>query len=233
MAKGRTFRPPPWTGEFGWEVMSWAPWCRAQSRAYARTEIVTFGASASLYADFADRVTDHGGAGRSLQYPKDFGMYYSNRPGFEHVRYGRPVTGLDLVCHVRGIGRKAVINWRRWGELAELLVRAGLRFGVVGTPVDGMLPGAVDLRGVPLAGQMNAIAGSRLAVGVTSGTMHLAAACGTDLVVWGDTKTRYRETLEQRYKETWNPHHVGVGWIDADDYDPSVDTVFDAIENLL
>jgi hypothetical protein len=41
---------PAWFGEFGWEVMSWAPWCRARARDYSGGYITSFGAARALYA---------------------------------------------------------------------------------------------------------------------------------------------------------------------------------------
>jgi hypothetical protein len=178
---------------------------------------------------------------RSLNYPKDFGRYRSNGPGFAHVRYGDPdrAEPFDVLIHARAITRKASINYRLWPELLTGL--AGLKVGIIGTAADffpsderrATSDAPHDLRRLPLDRLMDTLATAGCVVGCSSGTMHLAAACGADLVVWGDTKTRYRETLERRYKQTWNPHHVRVEWLAADDWQPDPARIAAAIERLL
>ena len=44
---------------------------------------------------------------------------------------------------------------------------------------------------------MDIIAGAKVVVGVSSGIMHLAMACGTPVVVWGDSRTYFGEILEK------------------------------------
>jgi hypothetical protein len=58
----------------------------------------------------------------------------------------------------------------------------------------------------------------------------MAAACGANLVVWGDDRTYFGETLEKRYKMTWNPFEVRVGWITASDWQPDPVVIIKKIE---
>jgi hypothetical protein len=213
--------------------MSWAPFCRARSRT-GRVGITSFAASLALYADFAWEFHDHGASGRSLVYRKDFGMYRSGGPGFEHFRYGDPdrAEPFDVLIHARGIGRKSAINYRHWDSISLMLLGGGIKAASIGTLQDLIVPGTRDLRGLPLERLMDLCLAADVTVGCSSGVMHLAAACGCGLVVWGDTKTRYRETLETRYKETWNPQHVDVAWLDADDWQPDPGRVIRAIEQI-
>ncbi|MCK9570159.1 hypothetical protein M0R72_14540 [Candidatus Pacearchaeota archaeon] len=226
---------PAWFGEFGWEVMSWSPWCRARARECGGAIITSFGASRALYEDFATRFRDHGGRDRSLEYPKDMRMYRSDGPGFEHRRFGNPDNAepFDVLIHARGIARKASINYRAWDLLCGLCALCGYKVASIGTRVDGHIPGTRDLRQIALDRLMDVMAAAGVCVGCSSGVMHLAAACGCDLVVWGDTKTRYGQTLERRYKETWNPQHVAVEWLDADDWQPAAARIMQAIEKRL
>ncbi len=229
---------PPWHGEFGWEVMSWAPWCRARARDHGGALITSFADSAALYADFATEFRSHGSMNRTLDYPKSYEMYRSDRGGFEHFRYGDPdrAQPFDILIHARGIRRKAAINYQHWPELAEVLRTQNYHIASIGTLADVHVPGTRDLRNLCLRRLMDllsaASAASGITVGCSSGTMHLAAACGCDLVVWGDTKTRYGETLERRYKQTWNPHHVRVAWLDADDWQPEPARILRALDQL-
>lgn len=235
MDRSRTiWQPAPWHGEFGWEVMSWAPFCRARAREHGGAIITSFADSAALYADFATEFRAHSTSGRSLDYPKSFEMYHSENPGFEHYRYGDPdrAEPFDLLIHARGIRRKAAINYRSWSSLRDLCALRGYKMASIGTLADAYIEGTRDLRGQPLPFLMDILAAADVCVGCSSGTMHLAAACGCDLVVWGDTKTRYGETLERRYQETWNPQHVDVAWLDADDWQPDPDRILRAIDQL-
>lgn len=231
--KSEIWPAPPWHGEFGWEVMSWSPFCRARSRT-ERVGITSFADSRALYADFTWEFHDHGESGRSLDYPKDFSMYRSDGPGFEHFQYGDPdrAEPFDVLIHARGIGRKSSINYRHWDTLSLMLL-GGLKAASIGTLQDRLVPGTRDLRGLPLEKLMDLCAAADVTIGCSSGTMHLAAACGCDLAVWGDTKTRYRETLETRYKKTWNPHHVAVTWLDADDWQPDPGRIICAVEQII
>lgn len=222
----------PFYGEFGWEVMSWAPYCRAASQGFQRVIITSFAGMRYLYDDFCTDFRDHGRIGRSLDYPKDFGFYHGLCA--EHRRYGRRgmAPHYDVLIHARGVARKRDINYRRWHDVVDGLLSAGKRIACIGTAVDAAVGGAVDLRGLPLISLCDLLASATVTVGCSSGTMHLAAACGCDLVVWGDTKLRYRETLKQRYETTWNPHSVAVEWLDADDWNPPPGQILAAIERM-
>ena len=220
----------PWHGEFGWEIMTWAPQCRLQAADAGCGAVVTsFAGMAPLYDDFA-AFQAHDKTGRSLKYFKRY------RGKGLHRRYGdagRATVQCDILIHARGIRRKSTINYQSWPPLVERLKARPVSVGWVGSEWDTALCYGLDLRCRPLAELMDLIAAAKVVVGVSSGLMHLAAACGTDLVVWGDRRTYFGETLERRYKATWNPHHVGVEWIDADDWQPAPQQIHHAIERIL
>lgn len=222
---------PAWYGELGWEVMTWIPVLRRQARDYDAVIATSFAGMGPLYADFVSEFREHNQTNRSLCYPKAYRIIG------DHIRYGDPSKALavfDVLIHARGITRKNAINYRRWAELGELFHRCPWSIGWIGSPADQALPACgFDLRGRPLDSLIDIIAGSRCVIGVSSGLMHLAAACGTDLVVWGDRRTYFGETLETRYKQTWNPHNVAVGWIDADDWQPEPGQIISQIERML
>jgi hypothetical protein len=226
---------PPWQGEFGWEVMSWAPCCRRDAVGHDEVVVTSFAGMAPLYADFATEFKCHDLPHRSLDYPKGFEHYH--RPGAIFQRYGNREDAaycFDILLHSRGIARKNSINYQRWSEVIEGLRKLPVTFAVIGSDQDQRIdPLASDERGLELQKLMNLIARSNLVVGASSGVMHLAAACGTDLVVWGDAKTRYRQPLEQRYKETWNPFGVKVGWIDAEFWQPEPGQIVEAVAKML
>ncbi|MHC4712982.1 MAG: hypothetical protein ACYTAN_06885 [Planctomycetota bacterium] len=232
--EGERIRFARFAGEFGWEIMAWAPFCRYMARGFPEVEITSFAASEALYDDFCTTFVAAEGIGRTLDYPKST-SFYCGRPS-EHRRYGTPGAAprFDCLVHARGISRKhSTINYRSWQPVVEALADRGLRVACVGTDGDLAIFPAVDLRGMPNARLMDFCASARLTIGGSSGGMHLAAACGCPLVVWGDTKTRYRQTLEVRYKLTWNPHGVAVHWIPADDWQPAPQTIIEEIDHAL
>jgi len=220
---------PAWHGEFGWEVMSWAPLCRRRAAGYEQVIVSSFDGMAPLYADFATEFRSHNGTSRGLKYPKAY------RPDGEYYRYGRPEKCeffFDCLIHARGIPRKNSINYRRWDELMDLLRKLPITYAVVGSKDDRKLEGLFDMRGIELQALMDQLCRAKLVVGVSSGLMHLAAACGTNLVVWGDRRTYFGETLEKRYKMTWNPHNVKIGWVADDHFQPEPERISDQVKEI-
>lgn len=230
MEKGRKLELPQWQGEFGWEIMSWVPMCRKMAADYDYVVARSFEGMQALYSDFTDEFIANEENGRSLDYPKQYrhdGIFY---------RYGRAEdAGLtaDVLIHARGIRRKRAINYRHWPKLAAMITRQGLSAGFIGSREDYCEPGYIDFREVGLQELMNKISAAKLVIGVSSGVMHLAAACGTDIIVWGDHRTYFGETLEQRYKITWNPFEVRVGWITAADFQPRPEEIIKKIKLII
>ena len=222
---------PPWHGEFGWEVASWVPSCRAKAKGCDEVIASSFEAMAPLYADFVTEFRAHDGKGRGLNYPKQ----YRPKPA-EYFKYGNAGDSrysCKILVHARGIRRKANINYRRFLDLTMLLPQV-YTVGWIGTAEDDYIPcTGLDLRGLELQALMDLIARAKIVVGVSSGIMHLAAACGTSIVTWGDRRTYFGETLEQRYKITWNPFNVRVGWLNADNWQPEPDAIIEKIKEIL
>jgi len=220
---------PPWYGEFGWEVMSWAPQCRLQAKGHDRVVVTSFEGMGPLYEDFATEFKTNGQTGRGLDYPKAY------RPDGIYHKYGRPEEceyWFDVLIHARGISRKSSINYRRWDELLGLIKKIPITCAVIGSAEDHRPGRLFDLRGLELQKLMNLIARAKMVVGVSSGLMHLAAACGTDLVVWGDRRTYFGQTLKQRYKMTWNPFNVKVGWVDDDHFQPEPKKIAEKVKEI-
>jgi len=220
----------PWYGELGWEIMSWVPFCRKMAIDYDRILVSSFGEMAPLYADFVTEFRPHDKTGRGLDYPK---MY---RVDGSYHQYGRPENAAiaqEILIHARGIRRKSSINYKRWPEFVKQFMAVPESIGFIGSELDQYVRGCFDFRRIGLQKLMDRIAKAKIVVGVSSGIMHLAAACGTDIVVWGDSRTYFSETLEQRYKVTWNPFDVKVGWIKADDWQPEPKEIIKKMEQML
>jgi len=126
-----------------------------------------------LYDDFAE-FRDHGESGRSFACPHGY------RVNGIHRCYGNPSPTHEILMHARGIHRKRDYNYRRW---VELVGDMSPRPGFIGTKDDQFVEDCFDERGLDLQSLTNLIAGACIVVGVSSGVMRLAAACGTDLVV--------------------------------------------------
>lgn len=222
-AQGKIAIFNPFLGELGWEIMTWAPYCRRIAEDYDRAIICSFKGMKSLYKDFAEFI-GHDAEGRGLSYPK---MY---RVDGKYFKYGDPLVKHDVLIHARGIRRKCNYNYKDWNKIVEML--NGLSVAFIGTLEDQYLEGFDDARGIELQLLMDLMAGSKIVVGVSSGIMHLAASCGTNLVVWGDDRTYFGETLEKRYKETWNPFNVNVRFLCAKDWQPEPEKVVKEIKNV-
>jgi hypothetical protein len=211
----------PWIGEFGWELMSWQAKCRKISRDYDYAVCCSFRGMDALYTDFAEFLA-HDRQQRSLTFP-----HKQYRIDGEWVRYGNARPERDILFHGRADRKCPFKNYRRWQRVAEAFPCAGW-IGLGGDDCYG-----ADYRNLPLQDLMDIIAGAKVVVGGSSGVMHLAQLCGTPVVAWGDNKTYYNESLERRYKETWNPFGIGVGWVPSDDWQPEPNMIEKEIENVL
>ena len=206
----------PWYGEFGWEVMTWAPYCRRIAEEHDQVLVTSFKGMKPLYDDFAV-FEEHNATGRGLNYPKRY------RHKGKYHKYGNPTTVKDILIHARGVRRKSAINYKHFDEIE-------VDAGYIGSAADKCY--GMDLRNVLLGKLMDIIAGAKVVVGVSSGVMHLAMLCGTPVVVWGDNRTYFGETLEKRYKDTWTPFHVECHWIRADDWQPKPEEILNGINSF-
>ena len=193
--------------------MTFAPWARKE--ADGKCLVRSFKGMAPLYKDFAD-FEQHDQEERVLKFPKRY------RCRGKFFKYGNPKTVKDILVHARGIRRKASINYKRWKELE-------LDAGYIGTKED--LCFGEDFRDIDLQELMDIIAGAKVVVGVSSGVMHLAQACGTPVVVWGDDKSYFGESLEKRYKETWNPFKTDVKWLEG--WSPEPEEIENAVRSFV
>lgn len=235
----------PWIGEFGWELMAWQAYCRQESRNYDKSYACSFPGMEPLYEDFAEFIA-HDEIDRALdwrdiskvdyQVPDDVTDHIkpvkTYRLGGEFIKFGSKVgKGYDVLIHARGISRGSSKNYPV--EYWEQIIDHFDEVVCIGSERDQRIKGARDLRGIPLQGLMDIIFCSKLVVGQSSGVMHLASLCGTPHIVWGDSRTYFNETLEKRYKETWNPLNTPVEFIFDDTWRPDPELVIDAIERRL
>lgn len=227
VASENSIRFRPWHGELGWEVMTWIPFLRKRAADYSVIVASSYAEMRPLYQDFVTIYWPHEIPARGLDYPK---MY---RVDGKHLKYGKNgLVDFDVAIHARNIRRKANINYKKW--LAVITGLRHLSVAWIGSKEDTYLPQhGIDCRGIAMDNLVDLLASSKIVVGVSSGVMHLAAACGANLVCWGDNRTYFGETLEKRYKETWNPHRVSVQWLTANDWQPEPIKILKRIEKGL
>ncbi len=117
-----------------------------------------------------------------------------------------PAPSVLLVPRTRSLG--AHRNWppAAWQELRKLLERRGIH--TLEYPCDARTA-------------IERLSACDLAVGQSTGGMHLAGLCGCPRVVWGSEDylwTRFEFTNRQRYETVWNPlaaptfYHEVKGW---------------------
>jgi hypothetical protein len=232
----------PWLGEFGWEIMTWVPYLRKLSREYDRMIICTYPETEVLYSGFhcelgfdpivgvpfrSDDWEDISGVEIFIPEGAEHIMPFKRyRIDGEYVRYGTPgVKDVEVLFHARGIRKGASKNWsiEKWEQLAQTFSEAIS----VGSMEDNHIDGTNDGRGIGLDRLINAIASAKVVIGGSSGVMHLAVMCGTPIVTWGICNN-FGDTLENRYKQAWNPFGTPVTWI-GDTWDPDPEQILDAL----
>ena len=257
---GRTLFLGPWYGEFGHELL-WVGMARAESRPYETVVACSRPGSAALYADFADEFIPHGircqsviadatAATRpsraeveSLITPCDrrfLPCEYHGRGEVEWRRYGtqgKREPGLCVV-HARQRSHVPERNWpaREWNRLARWMFRGGLikRLVCVGLRDHArMVEGARDMRGAPLAEQMDVCAAAEFGIGPSSGPMHLMEHCGTPVVVWCGGGASERKRTQRRYISEWNPFRVFAHVHQHASWQPGLNTVKGWVETFV
>lgn len=100
-----------------------------------------------------------------------------------------------------------------WNTLLAMLVTEGVisrlsDVAAIGTSTAALAPyGVSDLRDAPLQVVMDTLAAAELAIGPSSGPLHLASLCGTPHVVWAIDifQLSIGCTNRDRYVTYWNP----------------------------
>jgi hypothetical protein len=148
----------------------------------------------------------------------------------------------DIVIHARNKESNEayyrVYNWpqERWNLLVKQLKARKLKVAAIGTKEAALLPvGADDLRGIDLQRTMDVLAAAKLAVGPSSGPMHLASLCKTPHLVWTGTKwsSTIRAFNNERYEWKWNPFRTFCRVLVRPNANVTVDEVFTGIESAL
>lgn len=137
----------------------------------------------------------------------------------------RPKHVADVMCAFRGPKH---FKGRSYPEkeypkdkcigLVRRLLDAGYSVACYGGTDNVYIDGTIDIRGMELGELCGALFAAKVAVGPSSGTMHLASACGTPHVSWYGRPVVSME----RYLSYWNPFNTPVTFIDVPTPDPDL-----------
>ena len=167
----------------------------------------------------------------------------ARNPGAQHfIRYQAPlpVDRADVVVHARMTNKadSSVRNWSpdKWNELIGLLTSAGMAVHAIGSTTAAICPqGAIDMRGVDIKTSVGLLSHAAVAVGPSSGPMHLASLSGCPHVVWTDNQfwPTIKGTNRQRYESIWNPLNTPAHVIDEYGWEPPVEAVHQLVRSCL
>lgn len=125
----------------------------------------------------------------------------------------------DVLCAFRGPKRfkNKVVHEKEYPkdqciELVERLLDAGYSVACYGGTDNLYVDGTIDIRGMELSELCGALTAAKVAVGPSSGTLHLASVCGTPHVTWYG---RGGVVSMKRYISHWNPFNTPVTFIDV------------------
>ena len=238
----------PWVGELGWELMAWQGFCRFEARNFDKVYVSSFLDMDFLYQDFADEFIPHNHQVRKLDFENiddvEFELPNSDRdvhfkpfktyrvPDQHFIQYGNQVfpehDAFDVLIHARNI-RIAHKNYPEdmWEKVVEG-IREALdtdNIASIGKRPDLHIKGTHDFRDFSLSSLCDHMKSCKVVIGGSSGIMHLATLCNTPIIVWGDRRTYFNETLEIRYKKTWNPFESEVHFLYDDKWQPDPQAV--------
>jgi len=98
-----------------------------------------------------------------------------------------------------------------WNIIVSHLKDSGFSVASIGHPSASLhIKETEDLRGISLDDLVSYFCTCKFVMGPSSGPMHLAALCSSDLIVWsGDINNKYR------YETAWNPFKNKVSYING------------------
>ena len=141
----------------------------------------------------------------------------------------KPHAAADIMCAFRGpkLWKGKPQSEKQWPndqakELVQKFQAEGYSVACYGGLDNEYIEGTTDLRGLPLIDLCGVLAKAKLAIGPSSGTLHLASLCGTPHVSWYGRAM----TSMDRYQHYWNPFSTPVTFINVPT--PGHELVFDA-----
>lgn len=225
----------PWIGEFGWELMHWAPALRHLSRTHDVAVCAPSG-SKLLYEDFCVRFHPHNlvsencsgpdprdssvkaAAGRLTDhlclengYDRRIAPSANLKAECEFIELGRETprkTVYDVVLHPRVRACRSYANYRvtYWIDLIKRL--GDLNVAVIKACQTYRLPcSCQEVKIESVAEAVSLLRSCSLFVGPDSGTLHLAGLCGTPRLTWlcDYYNAHFKAMQSVRLTRIWNP----------------------------
>lgn len=145
-----------------------------------------------------------------------------------------------ILLHARHRAHASERNWHmeKWTALVDLLRHGSpsAKVGSIGSLGAALhVPGTDDLRELPLHRQMDVLRSATLAVGPSSGPMHMASLCKCPHVVWCGGSVGERNATKANYESLWNPHKTPVIALTCEDKTWRIepDTVYGSVVKML
>jgi len=241
----------PWVGEFGYEVAWWQGWCRREAKKYKYVIVSSYPLSMDMYEDFADELRPHELTGNPIcgyannltgdfEYPivkkviPPPDKRFIKKEDQDFIQFGsdQPYNKYDIIFHWCEHKRKNFKDWEPILKKFKGLKMASI--GLKGRWPDGVVPSTDDLRDLRLKELSRHLAGAKVVIGPSSGTMHFASFCKANMVVWGDKRTyTWRQTIRQRYEDILNPFGNKVIVLDNWEWNPPAKEIINAIAKYL
>lgn len=115
----------------------------------------------------------------------------------------------------------------KWSTIVKHLKSKKYSIASIGTKKDShFISGTEDLRGISIEDLCDYCVKSKCMLGPSSGPLHLAALCGTPIIVWSGAASN-----KFRYEKDWNPFNNKVQYLNGWD-NVNLDHIKDAIDNL-
>ena len=150
-----------------------------------------------------------------------------------YIKFQEELLGKNLktvVIHARARELRNDDNWEieNWNKFVAMLRADGYHVASIGTKTQAShIEGTQDCRGIPLKKTVALLSNAIVAIGPSSGPMHLASLCGCPHIVWS------KKTDVQRYEENWNPHNTRVLFLGEYEWRPSPEYVYEKFKNFL
>lgn len=143
------------------------------------------------------------------RYPQTFYQYNNTNKNLDPF---------DVIIHARSRTRTGNTNTssrnlsvKNWNVIVSHLNDLGFSVASIGHPSASLhIQDTEDLRGINLDDLISYFCTCKFVIGPSSGPMHLAALCSSDLIVWsGHHWNKYR------YETAWNPFNNKVSYING------------------
>lgn len=248
----KTLLVGPWLGEFGWELCQWQGYARkvAKEGGYDNVVVSSYPGHEGMYADFMTKY---------IPIPEWFlkKKYSSDTLGVRAcATFIKNTLVNDVVKLCGGCDRQILAHnlnialsdqlWANWHldlpvnpKLVALVKRdrnfashrnwRSSNWGALKIRLESL---GYEVAFVPCDWQVSLDIFSRctLAVGGSTGGMHLASLCGCPHLVWGeDAYLR----LDTRYKTAWNPLGTPCAVINSPRWNPSVPSVLNEFKKAV